>query len=105
MEGLSSVIEGGYAPRNEARITEALCAAYRETFNTPSGRVALVDLALYSGFDEVSDLSVGLAGLAEANGMRKVFKRILAHLNLSPEERMKLAVAVRQENAITAKEI
>jgi hypothetical protein len=100
MDGLSKQLDGGYSDANEAQITQSLRIAYREVFSTPSGQVAIVDLALYSGWDKVSDLSIGPMGLAEANGMRKVFKRIFDHMNFSAEQRAKLAEAVKQEEAI-----
>jgi hypothetical protein len=99
MQSISTIVEGG-AVRNPAQATEALHTAYRSFFDTPNGQLVLADLAVYSGWDTVSDLSIGALGLAEANGKRTVFARINGMLNMTADERAQLAQAVKRERGL-----
>ena len=79
----------------------SLIESYRNVFRGGSDdaqrEAVLADLASFSNFFGVA---VSGADLSEANGMRKVYGRILEHINMPAAEVDALIQASRQETII-----
>jgi hypothetical protein len=88
--------------RRSARAVTSYAEAYEALFSGHGGRkeaeIVLADLAAFTGFYAMTPASEldGLR-LADANGMRRVYGRILQFLNLTPDERRGLEQAARLE--------
>ena len=79
-------------------LTDAYKRVFKGGADENQMQMVMADLASFSGFYSVAG---GDDNLAELNGMRKVFGRIISHLNMPLVESEALERASREESMVT----